>query len=171
MKRSKIKSLVDSILGDDYQIPIDLSRIARLIDAKIVHNDLDNAALSGFAYHKDGNRIIGVNSNESEHRQRFTIAHELGHLFIHSDSTVSYDKGGVMMFRDSHSSDGTDIKEIEANRFAAELLMPESSIRQDIAQKGSFDLVNDDGFIAKLADKYNVSSQAMAIRLTTLYFN
>lgn len=171
LHRTKIKSLVDNLLGDNYSLPIDLNSIAGDLNAKIIPNDLDAAQLSGFAFHKDGSRIIGVNSNESERRQRFTIAHELGHLFLHNSKTVNYDKGGVMMFRDNHSSSGSDIKEIEANRFAAELLMPERSIRKDTTELGAFDLVNDTGVIATLAEKYNVSEQAMSIRLTTLYFN
>lgn len=170
MKRTKMKALVSNLLGSDIKIPINLELIATQLDAKIVHNDLDSASLSGFAFYKDGKKIIGVNSTESEQRQRFTIAHELGHLFLHNTNTINYDKGGIMMFRDGHSSQGLDIKEIEANQFAAELLMPEDKIREDLIEEGSFDLINADGFIKKLATKYNVSEQAMSIRLTTLYF-
>jgi len=76
-----------------------------------------------------------------------------------------------MMFRNSHSSDGTDIKEIEANRFAAELLMPEEKLRADIKKKSGIDLFGDEDKLKELAERYQVSEQAMTIRLNTLYFS
>lgn len=174
MNRRKIKLLVDAIIRQNHlTVPINVEQIAVSIGAEIRRDDFDES-LSGFAFQKHGSKFIGVNSSEGEQRQRFTIAHELGHLFLHKQSPVSYDTG-MMMLRDSHSSDGTDIKEIEANRFAAELLMPEESLRSDMAKAGHIDLVEDDDstkqFITKLAAKYNVSSRAMSIRLTTLYFS
>lgn len=176
MSRKKIRALVEALLKEHLitSAPIQVETIARSTGAEIIKDDLGDAALSGFAIHKAGSKIIGVNSTESDARQRFTIAHELGHLFLHKDTTVNYDQGGMMLFRtaDHSSTDGTDVKEIEANRFAAELLMPESLLRIDLAQEGLTDLEADDapGIISKLADKYEVSFQAMSIRLATLYF-
>jgi Zn-dependent peptidase ImmA (M78 family) len=174
MNRRKIKLLVDTIIRqNNLTIPIDVEKVAQAIGAELKWDDFDGS-LSGFAFQKHGSKYIGVNSLEGEQRQRFTIAHELGHLFLHKQNSVSYDTGMIML-RDGHSSDGTDIKEIEANRFAAELLMPEESIREDLASKGQIDLVGDSEttkqLISNLADKYNVSPSAMSIRLTTLYFS
>jgi Zn-dependent peptidase ImmA (M78 family) len=174
MSRKKIKLLVDAIIRQyGLAIPVDVEKLALAIGAEIRKDDFDGS-LSGFAFQKRGSKFIGVNSSEGEQRQRFTIAHELGHLFLHKQSSVSYDTG-MMLLRDSHSSDGTDFKEIEANRFAAELLMPEESIRKDLASEGQIDLVGDSDaakqLISKLADKYNVSPTAMSVRLTTFYFS
>lgn len=175
MNRRKIKILVDSLL-QQYglnSIPIDVEKFAKLAGAEIKREDF-NDVLSGFAFQKLGSKYIGINATEGPERQRFTIAHELGHLFLHKQSPVNYDQG-VMMLRDSHASEGTDIKEIEANRFAAELLMPEDRLQADIAKKGQIDLINDTDeaqlLISELADKYQVSRQAMSIRLATLYFS
>jgi len=165
--------MVLDILGDSYSIPVDVTKIAKKQNARLVIDDLSSSGLSGFAYQKDNERIIGVNKLESDERQRFTIAHELGHLFLHKNA-VNYDQGGIMLFRDGHSSEGTDHREVQANRFAAELLMPEKDIRLDLAKEQTFDLMTAPSllqpFVQKMAKKYKVSEQAMSIRLTTLYF-
>lgn len=175
MNLQRIKNIVNTLLDENSlrTLPIDVEKVATLVGAEIRKSEFEEN-LSGFAYQKLGAKYIGVNSTEGEQRQRFTIAHELGHLFLHKKSSVSYDQGMIML-RDSHSSDGTDIKEIEANRFAAELLMPEDLIRNDLKSIGDLDLVGDNEdtkkIVKSLANKYNVSQSAMTVRLTTLYFN
>jgi Zn-dependent peptidase ImmA (M78 family) len=176
MSRQEIKTTTVA-LASKYgltSVPINVEKLARAMGAEIKRDNLQSS-LSGFAVEKDGTKFIGVNSNESAERQRFTIAHELGHLFLHKKDIVNFDQGGIMLFRDGHSSDGSDMREIDANRFAAELLMPEAELRLDLAKAGSVDLVGEHEstkkIIHKLAKKYAVSPQAMSIRLTTLYFN
>ncbi len=176
MQRQKIQTLVSSIL-DEYklnEVPVQVESLAQHIGAEIRRDNL-KSSLSGFAVQKNGSKFIGINSNESPERQRFTIAHEIGHLFLHKKDIVNYDLDGAMLFRDGHSKQGTDVREIEANRFAAEILMPEAGLRERLAAAGVVDLVGEDTktnkLIAKLAKEYQVSTQAMSIRLTTLYFN
>lgn len=172
---TKIKNIVSG-LAKKYNlttVPFDVEKLANALGAVIKRDDFDEN-LSGFAYHKAGSKFIGVNSSESEARQRFTIAHEIGHLILHDKDDLTYDKGFIML-RDLHSSDGTDQKEIAANKFAAELLMPQDMILEDVRGYGALDLIHQDedtnDFINFMADKYGVSFQAMFIRLTTLYFN
>jgi Zn-dependent peptidase ImmA (M78 family) len=131
-------------------------------------------ALSGALIRQRDTVVIGVNSRHSEARRRFTVAHELGHLVLrHQGASIHIDQ--VMMYvsmRDSISSKAIDPNEIEANRFAAELLMPEPFLREDIGRAtrhGVVDMLDDD-FIRKLATRYKVSIQAMAIRLENLGF-
>ncbi len=174
MNRKRIKLIVNNILAQDNlrTIPINLEKIAALANANVKITQLE-AGLSGFAYQKNGTKFIGINAGDGLARQRFTFAHELGHLFLHKNESVSYDMG-LMMLRNDHSSDGTDIKEIEANRFAAELLMPEEELRLDLQSSPGIDFMSDDddtaAFVKKLADKYQVSSRAMSVRISTLYF-
>jgi Zn-dependent peptidase ImmA (M78 family) len=177
MTRSKIKQYTDSLIDqfETIELPIDVEMIAALVGIEIKKNNF-GTTMSGFALQKNGARYIGVNKGEVIERQRFTIAHELGHLMLHHHDHLNYDPGkSVMLLRDKHSSEGTDLKEIEANKFAAELLMPEDFIREDLAIQGGIDLINDDQktskFIERMAKKYQVSTQAMRIRLTALYFN
>lgn len=176
MQRGKIQRIVESI-SEDYEltVPVDVITLAKKMGMIVKEGDFEDS-LSGFAVKENGVKFIGVNKDHSPVRQRFTVAHEIGHLFLHSQDRVNYDQGSsVVMLRDGHSSEGTDMKEIEANRFAAELLMPEDEVRNDISLQGGFDLMEEDKdkstkFVEKLAKKYNVSTQAMSIRLTTLYF-
>lgn len=94
--------------------------------------------------------VIFVNKNDGEQRKRFTIAHELGHFFLHEDNKlkVSY-RGGQ-----SH-------EETEANRFAAELLMPEDLVKQEYQK---FPILVPREF----ARIFDVSAAAMEIRLEQL---
>lgn len=94
----------------------------------------------------EGEKItIGYNKSQHPHRQRFTVAHEIGHYLMgHTNANYSYDLNS------------TDPKEIEANQFAAELLMPLSMVKSDL----------ESGKKAKeLVDVYNVSEDAIWWRL------
>ena len=78
------------------------------------------------AYVKDGMPIIGINTLRRPNRQRFALAYELGHLILHENDLtkeIHVDKG---FHTYPSSSVGEDEMEIEANRFANEILMPES---------------------------------------------
>ena len=70
-------------------------------------------------------------------RQRFTIAHEIGHFLLHTDEDVHIDEKRPIGRRDDLSSQAVDACEIEANQFAAELLMPESLVREFVRNLGS----------------------------------
>ena len=110
--------------------------------------------------------VIGINRDQAAVRQRFTVAHELGHLLLHEHSRVYVDRGFRVRLRSGLSSDETDRDEMEANRFAAELLMPIEFLQADLEEQ-EFDLAADDQFRA-LAKRYGVSTQALAIRLNGL---
>jgi Zn-dependent peptidase ImmA (M78 family) len=136
-----------------------------MLTAQVRFSPLDDE-LSGMIYIKDGVPIIGVNSLHHPHRQRFTIAHELGHLQLHRDmieSEVHVDKDFPVLLRDQNSASGTEKVEIQANDFAAELLMPEALIQQALAGK-RFD-IDDDAPIEELAKKFRVSKQALEYRI------
>ncbi|MDI9636216.1 ImmA/IrrE family metallo-endopeptidase [Geitlerinema splendidum] len=111
--------------------------------------------------------IIGINDRHPENRQRFTIAHELGHYLLHEQEKLHVDRRFQIQLRDGNSSKGEREEEKEANLFAAELLMPTSFIQQDLAGVEGLDL-EDDAAIADLAKKYGVSTQAMTFRLAYL---
>lgn len=121
--------------------------------------------LSGMAYIKDGVGIIGVNALHHPNRQRFSAAHELGHHVLHADEirrAIHVDKGSVL-YRDDLSSKGTDALEVEANAFAAELLMP-SDLVKDAIGAGGVD-IEDDASVEAMARKFRVSPGAFRWRL------
>jgi Zn-dependent peptidase ImmA (M78 family) len=114
--------------------------------------------------------IDGVWSDPLENREPDLtplIAHELGHLELHRKmitSNVHVDKDfPAALMRDPKSATGSEQVEIEANQFAAELLMPIALIEQALAGK-QFD-IDDDGPIEDLAKKFRVSKQALEYRI------
>ncbi len=122
-----------------------------------------NDDVSGLLVIKNDKAYIIYNSDQSFKRKRFTIAHELGHFFLHSKSKPLFvDKSKEVMYRNSDSSTGEIMKEREANAFAAALLMPRCLIKEHISNFEDFEVVN------SLAKKFNVSTQAMSFRLSNL---
>ncbi len=122
----------------------------------------------------DGSRwAIVINSQHPSVRQRFTIAHELGHLLLHRYMTPHADGRFQVRFRDELSGTGTVREEIEANQFAAELLMPESLLIKHLSTIGFdyADVASDAQTLRKLnllARKYQVSVQALSFRVANL---
>jgi Zn-dependent peptidase ImmA (M78 family) len=115
--------------------------------------------------------VIGVDRSQAKHRQRFTIAHELGHLLMHPGRSVIVEhlrRPARVNFRDARSGLATDREEIEANQFAAGLLMPRRFLENDY--EGMAERFDDDDVPARLARKYQVSEQAMRFRLMNLAF-
>ncbi len=96
----------------------------------------------GIQIDNNGKPVIGYNDNKNIHRQRFTVAHEIGHMILrHTTSHVYLD------------SDSNKPEETEANQFAAELLMPTSMLKKDI-ENGKKDM-------KLLANRYIVSDEAL----------
>jgi Zn-dependent peptidase ImmA (M78 family) len=127
--------------------------------------------LSGMIFMKDA-AIIVVNSLHHVNRQRFTVAHELGHFELHMKdigSEVHVDKKFLAFARDANSSSGVDRKEVEANRFASELLVPQHMLERELGGR-LVDLENE-VLIVNLADRFEVSRQMMTFRIAELVEN
>ena len=111
--------------------------------------------------------VFVVNGSHVEVRRRFSVAHEIGHLELHEGRPIIVDhlvRGRVNM-RDERSSLATSREEIEANGFAAALLMPADWIAADI--EGSLGVAVGKT-VESLARRYNVSTQAVEYRLVNL---
>lgn len=147
--------------------PVPVEELAGIVGAEIRFEPYPDGELAGMCLRKsDGTGIIGVNATHPITRRRFTIAHELGHFLLHADG-VHVDERiplNPIGLRYGSTSQSADPKEIEANAFAADLLMPLSLLRKE-ALPSDFGADDD---IARLAARYDVSVQAMTIRLTTL---
>jgi Zn-dependent peptidase ImmA (M78 family) len=144
--------------------PVPVEKIAKSIGAQINYRPLDDE-LSGMIYVNKGVPIIGVNALHHPNRQRFTIAHEIGHFVLHHNlivAQVHVDKQFPVLLRNGISSTGTNSEEIEANRFAAELLMPRFLLKAILKKPLDID---DEGPIAELAQKFKVSKQALEYRI------
>jgi len=156
-------------LGVD-NVPVPVEKIAKALGAKVRFSPLDDE-LSGFIFIKEGVPIIGVNSLHHPNRQRFTIAHEIAHLQLHREyitNAVHVDKNfsESILKRDGSSASGTERLEIEANQFAAALLMP-ASILVDRFDQSPIDIEDEDS-LKEWAAEFNVSKSALQYRIRNL---
>lgn len=143
--------------------PIDVEAVAKNLGARLVYADLD-ADVSGFLLRERKLVTIAVNKSHHVNRQRFTIAHECGHLHLHADmgDRLWVDKQTTLFYRDSDSSNGDLRAEIQANQFAAGLLMPEELLLENLTNEMK------EADVYQLALKFQVSEQSMLLRLGCL---
>lgn len=147
-------------------MPVPIERIVKSEGIRLEYAPLDDE-LSGLAHIRDDVPIIGVNALHAPNRRRFTLAHELAHILLHHDElerAVHVDRGSLR--RDALSAEGVDPIEIEANAFAAELLMPTHLLISEL-KRHPVDL-EDDAAVAALAKRFRVSDAAMRYRLNSL---
>jgi len=153
--------------------PVDIDKVAQFLKITVrKHPYKKTANLSGILLRDGEQVVIGVNADHHEHRQRFSIAHEIAHFLLHEGDRVFVDREYKINFRDSNSSSGTtDMEEAEANLFASLLLIPDEFIERDLSGQ-EIDLSGDSKKINDLAvalsKKYNVSPAAMILRLSSL---
>lgn len=170
VRRKLIREKVTGLLTtfDIEEAPVDVKRIADGLHIDVRAENVEGD-ISGFLFRniENSKAIIGVNVRHHKHRQRFTVAHEIGHFLLHTGDKVHVDHGFEVRLRDDESSKGTDIDEKEANLFAAELLMPKEFIENDLAAFGTMDLL-EEILIKDLAKKYAVSPYAFTFRLAYL---
>ncbi len=172
MRKRKIQILVQQLLATQKvtEPPVPVERIARAQGARVFLQSLEGN-ISGFLYRDSQQRVIGVNTHHPSTRQRFTLAHELAHLLLHDQNQIHVDHGFELRLRNDRSSQGVDRDEMEANLFAAELLMPRRLLKKDLGDLQTVE-ISDDKTIGRLAKRYGVSVQALMIRLTALgYLN
>jgi Zn-dependent peptidase ImmA (M78 family) len=98
---------------------------------------------------------IEVNGSHHPRRQRFTLAHEIAHFLLHRDLL-----GAGIEDNEMYRSGLPDPIEWEADRYAAELLMPAKLVRMAYRAGATS--------VARLADAFDVSFAAMNIRLRQL---
>jgi Zn-dependent peptidase ImmA (M78 family) len=169
---SKINSLVEELLRENKieQAPVHVEKIALKSNLSVMPTDL-GPGVSGALFIDKGKATIGVNVAESRVRRRFTIAHELGHYFLHNKTsdTNNLFVEKFTFFRDENSSLGYQKKEIEANTFAATLLMPESLINKECTTAWKEQVINtEEDLVQYLSKKFDVSEIAMTYRLVKL---
>ena len=151
-------------------LPIDVENIADQLGLSVIYDDLGPDVSGLLVTNTDGAHIF-VQAHDHENRQRFTVAHEIAHFILRhqfeSGKHVHVDRGNFISQRGPRSSEGIDSKEIEANQFASCLLMPFKFIQQSVSSlTGDGPLL--DHHVEQLAEEFQVSEQAMTIRLTTL---
>lgn len=170
MRLAETKALALLRAAGINEAPVPVDTLASHCGARLSFEPLQGD-VSGMLFRGVAEPVIGVNSFHSNTRQRFTVAHELGHLLLHEGRPMIVDHvvRVRLNLRDEISSLATDKQEIEANRFAAELLMPRDWIIGEVeaALENEHDL-DEETLIRELAESFEVSTQAMEYRLVNL---
>lgn len=113
--------------------------------------------VAGACWRSGDDVVLWVNGNDAPVRRRFTLAHELGHMRCRHDGSIPVDTIQTL------SGKTSDAREIQANAFAAELLVPAAGARAMV--EGREPSLDD---VVLLAERYGVSCVAALFRLNTL---
>ena len=141
----------------DADLPTDLGQLAADVEDKFnvdVAIEPLERGLDGLAIWRRHYTLIMVSSSIAAHRQRYTMAHELGHL-------MAGDQGDIV---DENINYSRTPVETRANAFAAAFLMPAGALR---AATGEHSTPTEE-LIADLLARYQVSLDALAFRLHNL---
>lgn len=143
--------------------PVKLGSLARDLGVAGIRVSSMGTGVSGQIMREGGDYFIRVNRNEARERQRFTIAHELAHFLLHKEIIDSSPDGITdnVLYR----SGAPEQIEYQANRLAADLVMPMDLIEQKLNDE--FGGVVTEATIESLAASFQVSKAAMEIRLST----
>ncbi|MCD8864317.1 ImmA/IrrE family metallo-endopeptidase [Staphylococcus arlettae] len=116
----KQREIEEMIVSDEKGFFIDLTEICNILEIAVEEkvNVFDFSMNDSGWYDSEENKII-INSLEPKNRKRFTLAHELGHAMLEHDGK-SFRTSDTIKYEDIIKK----IRETEANKFAAQLLMP-----------------------------------------------
>ena len=138
--------------------PVDLRFVAAHLDLTYLEGDLPND-VSAYCCEHGGARYAVVNRRDHPHRQRFSLAHEIGHLELFHDvrfvlrEPIDIDHPPALTYNRAN-----DPREREANIFAGELLMPLAMLKK--ACVGGINL-------ERLGEVFVVSQEVAAIAVQT----
>jgi Zn-dependent peptidase ImmA (M78 family) len=156
--------------GIPSEVDIEAFAVSHGFDIK--HYDFSNDVfnidtISGALVVQNGVKTIGINNAESKARKRFTIAHELGHFFLNHGMKDGIKLDTYKLYRNEDSALGFKEEEIQANAFAAALLMPQNYLLNEFKRLVSIHFDNLK-IIEELAESFGVSQISMSYRLNRL---
>ncbi len=162
-RTSFIRKMANKILAESkiQQPPVDLRAIAANHGIEYVEMDDFPDTVDALIIEEDSKIYAAVNKKQHIHRQRFSLAHELGHYFLHKNGvpvdTVSIDNPPTGDWEEPTK----DPAETEADIFANELLVPVSMLKEQL--KGPKKT------LAELSAVFLVSEQVISIAMTRHY--
>lgn len=136
--------------------PVPVDELARQCGVNVLAYAFEDA-ISGVLLDLDGGPVIGYHRRQSAGRQRFTIAHELGHFVLKHHDSFHIDLTDISSHGEPPGFNYQD--ERSANDFAAQLLMPAAMATQAFTRRHD---------VSDLAAQFEVSPQAMGWRLVNL---
>lgn len=110
-----IKKIVQDLV-QEYQTN-DPYKLADAKNVKVIHQNL-HEEIKGFYKYEKRNKYIFINNNLDDASQKFVCAHEFGHSQLHPRFNTPFLRSNTLL--------STERIEIEANRFAVELLIPDN---------------------------------------------
>ncbi len=156
--KDQVRKLIDSLTQDiieAYGISIPLVDIDAFVE-KLGGKVIKETGISDGSIQKTGDSfVIKVSSFQDERRRRFTIAHELGHLFLHMGFRTCDEIW--QSSKEVYYREGTSEQEYQANEFAASLLMPKKEFLDVFKRYTDSDHMVD---IRAVAEYFNVSIEA-----------
>jgi Zn-dependent peptidase ImmA (M78 family) len=138
------------------ELPVKLGALAKELGLTVKVRTLE-AGISGKILGVDFGYEIQINKHEIKERQRFTFAHEISHYLLHRD-LIGEGISDTILYRSALS----DSKEAEANRLAADILMPKFIVNQLINNNSDLPSVQQYECVAK---ELGVSVTALNIRM------
>ncbi|WP_243757254.1 ImmA/IrrE family metallo-endopeptidase [Shewanella algae] len=141
------------------ELPVKVGSIAKELGVKVKVSTLQTG-ISGEIKKEDDLYVIRVNRHDTKERQRFTIAHEIGHFLLHKELI-----GDGIVDDALYRSKLSDRLEAEANRFAADILMPWNIMKQKIDELNE---LSGEPLYEELSSIFEVSTTAIKIRLGKL---
>lgn len=157
MELSSKASLIRKRLGEDDSSPVDIFSLVQSIESLTLVFYPLGKNISGACFKGGLSAVIALNSDMSIGRQRYSLAHELYHLYFDQNipSTICSSKLGI----------GTE-NEKKADQFASYFLMPPAALYESIQKyKKASDLQLQPEDIIRLEQYFGISHQAMVIRL------
>lgn len=160
-----METALDKIKRATESAPVNIESLIRSFGIELdKFADLDPEISGEIAYIGDGKYRISANKTHHYYRQRFTIAHELGHYILHRELIGSGidDNRAYRSVKNGnfYNKNITDAHEAQANRFAANILMPDHLVRAEFK--------NCNGDISAMSRKFKVSREAIGYALQNL---
>lgn len=162
---------------DIYDVINDLEGFIENFKIKVFYSNMDGfdipSQISGYSIvNAQGSPEIVINANDSLARQRFTMAHEFGHIIMHWDWLKNQETGlnkdkYEILFRKTSYNESSTLKEIQANEFAAELLLPHKLLSEAIGdiEKLKKDPIRFNDIKQRVSVAFNVSPTFANIQL------
>ncbi|WP_036536749.1 ImmA/IrrE family metallo-endopeptidase [Oceanobacter kriegii] len=138
------------------EAPVKIGAVAKSLGLVVKKSTL-SASVSGEIRNIDGTFVIKVNRHDTSERQRFTIAHEIGHFLLHRDLIGDGIVDDVL-----YRSNLSNAMETQANRIAADILMPGNLVRSCISNYAG---EKKEYALEKAAQELEVSVVALKIRV------
>ena len=162
-RRQKIEEFAESVRKTlNVSTPVNMQQVIANLNGELKAITFEDSSISG-RIQKVGTKFeISYNAEHSPFRSEFTIAHELGHLFLHMGYLVNPEKwNSINEYYDSPKyRQGYSEEEYEANQFAGAFLMPQTEYREFIKNNSNNNRIS----VNLIAEHFNVSFDAALTR-------